>query len=326
MGRPSIRPVVWQPPALPPRARSRTGPVPLPPLRLIDVGGTGPEDAVVDPAGRVVTGVAGGRLLRIDPDTAQVEQIADTSGRPLGIELLPDGQLLVCDCRRGLLAVDSNTAVVRTLADRVAGAPMLFCNNAAVAADGTVYFSDSSRRFGIDHWRAELFEHSGTGRLIRRDPGGDIEILLDGLEFANGVALSADEDFVVVAETGAYRLRRVWLRGDRAGQHDVFVDNLPGIPDNVSSGTDGLFWVALASPRDPRLDLLHPRHPVLRRMAWALPQRLLPEQRTVWVQAVGGAGGVRHDLQDPHRGEPMGTGGRGHAGRAYHGHPPQRDI
>jgi len=56
---------------------------------------------------------------------------------------------------------------VQTLIDRVAGKPMLFCNNASLAGDGTVYSSDSSRRFGIDHWRADLFEHSGTGRLLR---------------------------------------------------------------------------------------------------------------------------------------------------------------
>src|SRR2546430_15574716 len=162
--RPSIRPVVWQPPALPPRARSRTGPVPLPPLRLVDVGGTGPEDVVVDGAGRIVTGVADGRLLRIDPDSGRVERIADTGGRPLGIELLPDGRLLVCDARRGLLAVDPEGGSVETLT----GEPMLFCNNAAVAADGTVWFSDSSGRFGIDHWRAEMLEHSGTGMLQDR--------------------------------------------------------------------------------------------------------------------------------------------------------------
>ena len=320
--RPSIRPVVWQPPPRPPRARARTGPVPLPPLRLVDVGGLGPEDVVVDGAGRVVTGVADGRLLRVDPDSGRVERIADTGGRPLGVELLPDGRLLVCDAARGLLAVDPEGGSVEELT----GEPMRFCNNAAVAADGTVWFSDTSRRFGIDHWRADILEHSGTGRLLRRDPGGAVEVVLDGLEFANGVALSADEDFVVVAETGAYRLRRVWLRGDRAGTHDVFVENLPGIPDNVSTGPDGLFWVALASPRDPRLDLLHARHPALRRLAWAIPQRLLPERRTVWVQALDRSGAVVHDLQDRHPRYHMVTGVRAHGGRLYLGSLAERAI
>jgi sugar lactone lactonase YvrE len=326
MPRPTIRPVVWQPPRAPARARARTGPVPLPPLRLIDVGGTGPEDVLVDPAGRLVTGVADGRLLRVHPETGLVEGIAHTGGRPLGIELLPDGRLLVCDARRGLLAVDPDRGSVATLVDRVAGAPLLFCNNAAVAGDGTVFFSDSSRRFGIDHWRAEMFEHSGTGRLLRRDPGGAVDVVLDGLEFANGVALAPDGSFVVVAETGAYRLRLVRLTGDRAGTDEVLVDNLPGIPDNISTGTDGLIWVALASPRDPRLDLLHPRHPLLRRLAWAIPQRWLPERRTVWVLAVDGSGAVVHDLQDRPPGYHMVTGVREQAGRLYLGSLAEHSI
>src|SRR6266511_1038782 len=318
MRRPPLRPVVWQPPAIPDRARASSGPRPLPPVRRLEVDGAAPEDVVVDDAGRVVTGVDDGRLLRVGLD-GRVEVIADTGGRPLGIELLGDGRLLVCDARRGLLAVDPETSAVEVLVDRVAGEPMRFCNNAAVAADGRVYFSDSSRRFGIDHWRADLLEHSGTGRLLRRDPGGSVDVVLDGLQFANGVALSADEEFVVVAETGAYRLRRVWLHGDRAGRDDLLVDNLPGFPDNLSTGADGLIWVALASPRDLRLDLLHPRHPVLRRMLWAVPQRLVPEQRTVWVMAVDADGVVVHDVQGGHPGYHMVTGVREHAGRLYLG-------
>jgi sugar lactone lactonase YvrE len=151
-------------------------------------------------------------------------------------------------------------------------------------------------------------------------------VVLDGLQFANGVALAAGGEFVVVAETGAYRLRRVWLTGDRAGRDDVLVDNLPGIPDNVSTGSDGLIWIALASPRDARLDLLHPRAPVLRRLLWALPQRWLPEQRTVWVMAVDASGAVVHDLQARHPGYHMVTGVREHAGRLYLGSLVERSI
>jgi sugar lactone lactonase YvrE len=181
--------------------------------------------------------VEDGRLLRIDPDGGRVEVVANTGGRPLGIELLGDGRLLVCDARRGLLTVDPEGGAVEVLVDRVAGEPLRFCNNAAVAADQTVYFSDSSRRFGIDHWRGDILEHSGTGRLLRRDPGGAVEVLLEGLQFANGVALGPGESSVTVAESGAYRLTRLWLAGERAGQRDVLVDNLPGFPDNLAAGS-----------------------------------------------------------------------------------------
>ena len=110
MRHPPLRPVVWQPPAAPTRAKARSGPLPLPPVRRLEVDGTGPEDVVVDEAGRVVTGVDDGRVLRVGPD-GRVEVVADTGGRPLGIELLGDDRLLVCDARRGLLAVDRSSCI-----------------------------------------------------------------------------------------------------------------------------------------------------------------------------------------------------------------------
>jgi sugar lactone lactonase YvrE len=197
---------------------------------------------------------------------------------------------------------------------------MLFCNNAAIARDGTIYFSDSSRRFGIDHWRAEVMEHSGTGRLFRLTPHGQVELLIDGLEFANGVALAADESFVCVAETGAYRVRRHWLQGPRAGTSDVLIENLGGFPDNISTGSDGLIWIALAGPRNKLLDFLHPRAPLLRKLAWALPDALQPQPvRVVWVLGVDANGQIVHDVFYPGHSYHMVTGVRELGGVLYLG-------
>jgi sugar lactone lactonase YvrE len=320
MTRPPISPVRWQPPPAPARSRRPRSARPLPPLRLLDVVGRGPEDVLVDAEGRVLTGVADGRVLRLAPDNRRVEVLADTGGRPLGLEWLPDGGLLVCDTRRGLLRVDVTTGEVSTLLSEVDGEPMRFCNNAAVAPDGTVYFTDSSRRFGIDAWKADLLEHSGTGRLLRRGLAAEVSVLLDGLQFANGVALAPDGSFVVVAETAAYRLLRYWVTGPRAGESEVFADNLPGFPDNVATGTDGLFWVALGSPRDAKLDRLLPRHPRLRQAVWLLPDRLQPRpQTTVWVYALSGDGEVVHDLQGPGERFHFVTGVREHHGTVHLG-------
>jgi sugar lactone lactonase YvrE len=292
MPRPAITPVVWQPPVAPQRARQPRSARALPPLTVLDVLGRGPEDVLFDNSGRVLCGVADGRVLRLTPDGRHVDVLADTGGRPLGLEWLPDGSLLVCDARCGLLRVSLPDGAVETLVDGLA-----FCNNAAVAADGTVYFSDSTDRIGIDHWKGELLQHSGSGRLLRRGLGTETAVLLGGLEFANGVALSPDGSFAVVAETAAYRLTR-WSVAD--GSSSVLVDNLPGFPDNVSTGSDGLFWVAIGSPRDASLDRLLPRRPALRKVVWALPDRLQPRpQHTVWVQAYDSDGQLVHDLQAP---------------------------
>jgi sugar lactone lactonase YvrE len=299
----------------------------MPTPQVIEINGSGPEDVVVDHQGGIISGVADGRLLRVSPDGRRIDTVAETGGRPLGIELLPDERLLVCDARRGLLRVCPRQGQVDVLVDEVAGQPLRFCNNAAVATDGTVYFSDSSQRFGLEHWVADILEHSGTGRLLRRDPTGNVEVLLTGLQFANGVALAPDESFVVVAESGAHRLTRLWLTGPRAGTTDVLADNLPGFPDNVSTGTDGLIWVALASPRNAILDRLCGLRPVFRQALWALPDALLRiDRRTVWVIALDANGRVVHDLQNSASNYHMVTGVREHHGLIYLGSLEERAI
>lgn len=324
MARPRIQPVVWTPPRPPYRGE---GSASLPPLRLLPVNGTGPEDALIDRAGRVLTGVEDGRLLRMAPDGSRLDVVADTRGRPMGIELLGDGRLLVCDAHRGLLRVDPDLGTVETLVTEAAGTPLRVCNNAAVGADGSIYFTDSSQRFDIEYWLADLFEHSGTGRLLRRDPYGGVDVLLDGLQFANGVALAPDDSFVLVAETGAYRIRRVWLSGARAGDDEMLVDNLPGIPDNLSTGTGGRYWVALPSPRDARLDTMHQLPPVVRQAVWAVPDRLRPKPRsTAWVIAIDGQGQIVQDLRADACGYRMVTGVREHDGRLYLGSLTERAM
>lgn len=42
-----------------------------------------------------------------------------------------------------------------------------------------------------------------------------------------------------------FRCTRLWLKGDKAGQAETFVDDLPGSPDNIQLAPDGSFWIAL---------------------------------------------------------------------------------
>jgi sugar lactone lactonase YvrE len=275
MAKPSIDPVRWTPP----RGGEPGTPSAPSAMRVYGTSGYGTEDVLVDADGRVVTGVEDGRLLAIDPATGAETQVATTGGRPLGIEHHPHGGYVVCDSTRGLLRVEDGS--VSVLSDRHGGRPFLFCNNAAVASDGTIWFTDSSTKFGFEHWRGDLIEHRPTGRLLRRDPDGTLTVVLDHLAFANGVALAQDESFVVVAETAGYGLRRVWLKGERTGAVETFGTVIPGFPDNISTGEDGNIWVAIASSRDAALDWLLPRAPRLRKAVWALPQRLQPQAKNI---------------------------------------------
>jgi sugar lactone lactonase YvrE len=319
VSKPSIAPSTWAPPPSPGLAGAWQRNDALAGLELLHVPGTGPEDVAVLPDGDLVTGLDDGRICRLTPDGRRIEVVADTGGRPLGIEARADGRLVVCDARRGLLLVDPDRGEVEVLVDRVDGVPLRFTNNAAVHPDGSVLFSDSSARFGIEHFKADLLEHGETGRLLRwRD--GEVEVVADGLAFANGVALTHDGDAALVAETAGYRISRIWLAGPRAGERDVLVDRLPAFPDNLSTGPDGTVWCAMPSTRDATLDLLLPRPPILRKLVWALPDALQPQaKRITFVAGFSPDGALTHNLQADGERFHYVTGVREHDGMLYFG-------
>ena len=294
-------------------------------LSVIPVPADGAEDVVVGMAGRdegaVFTGTVDGAIWRVAHDGSRVELVADTGGRPLGLELDPDGRLLVCDARRGVLRVDTRNGAVEQVTSSASGRPLVFCNNAAIAADGTVWFSDSSAHHGIDRWKDEMVQATRTGRLIRLDPDGTTTTVVAGLSFANGVALSRDESFVAVAETAARTVVRRWLDGRPAEQaQDFLVTDLPGYPDNIARGSDGLIWVTLASPADPLVERLQRAPGWLQRGVTRIPEWMQPKpKRTVRVQAYDDAGKLVHDVDIATPDFHMVTGVREHEGRVWLG-------
>jgi sugar lactone lactonase YvrE len=294
-----IDPAPWTPPPAPGLIRPYAPNQELAGARWIEVGGRGPETAAVDARGRLYTGLEDGRIVRVTPAGA-LEDFVTTGGRPLGLVWDGNGNLLVADAHRGLLSV-SLEGKVTVLATEHRGLPFRFTDDLDIAPDGVVYFSDASHRFGVEQYVLDLLEHRPNGRLLAYYPEtGQTRLLLDELYFANGVAVDPAGAFVLVVETGRYRVTRYWLRGERAGTRDTLIDNLPGFPDGISAGSDGTFWLAIASPRDPQVDeRLLPR-PWLRKVVARLPAALRPQaQRHAFVLGLDAEGRVVANLQDP---------------------------
>ena len=101
--------------------------------------------------------------------------------------------------------------------------------------------------------------------------------MLDNLYFANGLTATLDGSALVFAETQSRRLSKYWLTGPRAGTVTPLAVNLPAMPDNISTGTDGRIWVAMVSEANSIADALAPRAPWLRKAVWLLPDRLQPQ-------------------------------------------------
>ena len=282
----------------------------------IDLGAhEGPEDITAGHDGALYASVASGTIVRISQETGQVSEFARTGGRPLGIESTPDGSLLVANAYLGIQRI-SPQGEVTNLLDAIDGEPLAYADDLAVASDGVIYFSDASTKFGAlaskgsyEASLLDILEHGGHGRVIAFDPGSrDARVIIEGLNFANGVAISADDRFLLVAETGTYRILRHWLLGPGAGTTEVIVDNLPGFPDNINNGEDGRFWVGLVAPRDSKLDALSDK-PFLRKVVLRLPAFLRPAAvPSSHVIAINGDGDVLTSLQDSAATYPAMTG------------------
>ena len=177
---------------------------------------TGPEDIAFDHEGRASTGLSDGRIVRLNAD-GTVTDLAHTGGRPLGLEYAPDGTLYVADARRGLLRVDLATRAVTVLLDKAEGIAFHCVNDLEIAKDGTLYFSDSSAVWGLDQATEDILDQRPSGRVLKYDPRTDSDalVLARDLVFANGLALSLDEKQLFIAETGRYRIWRLWLSGDK---------------------------------------------------------------------------------------------------------------
>ncbi len=281
-----------------------------------DVSGIGPEDVVIDASGNVVAGLEDGRLVRFAAGGAAARDFADVGGRPLGIELYGE-DYLVCNADLGLQLVSPGGAV-KTLVESFEGERLLFTNNACVASDGTIYFTDTSTRWTIHEYVTDMLEGRPTGRLFRRDPSGELTVEIDGLAFANGVAFGDDEAVLYVAETSRYRISRHHLKGPDAGTTDLFADNLPGFPDNLTYG-NGTLWMAAPSPRQALVDVLQPR-PWLRHITHRLPEAVKPKPlRHGMVLGFDRDGNVTHNLQDASGSIAITTSARWHDGSLYIG-------
>lgn len=300
-----VDPVSWQPPQdlgysnkFPPNQQ-------LSQLHRIDLkGDIGPEDYAMDVNGNLYFSLLGGDIKYLDPN-GDIHEWVNTGGRPLGMEFDKDGNLIVADAFIGLLKISTNKKI-EVLLDEVDGVKINYADDVDISDDGKIYISDASVKFPAkDHGTfaaslLDITEHGGHGRLLEYDPITEKAITLaKGFNFANGVAISHDQQSVLLNETGNYRILKIALNGPKRGETKVVIDNLPGFPDNINRGANGLYWFGLVSPRSKPLDMMSGSG-FARKIVQRLPAFFHPKaQRFGHVVAINDEGEVVYNLQDP---------------------------
>src|SRR5437868_2996848 len=294
-----IVPAAWNPPPAPALTGQYEQNTRLSGIQRFSIGDAHkPEDVALDAEGKIYGGSEDGRIMVVQPDGSQPHVFANTGGRPLGLVFDRQGNLIVADAIKGLLSVNKS-GEVKVLATEADGVKFGCLNDLDVGADGTIYFTEASKKFPMSQFTSDLLEHQPNGRLLALEPGSQKpRTLLRDVYFANGVAVSPDQTFVLVVETGMYRVRRVWLKEPKMGQSDIFIDNLPGFPDGISSNGRDRFWLSLVTPRQAMFDRMQP-YPFMRKMVMRLPKFLQPApQRYSFVLGLDLQGRVVQNLQN----------------------------
>uniref|UniRef100_U5ET89 Putative secreted mucin n=1 Tax=Corethrella appendiculata TaxID=1370023 RepID=U5ET89_9DIPT len=233
----------------------------------------GPENLLVR-GNDIYTTIHGGEVIRINGEhithVAKFGKPCESNhdealcGRPLGMAFDTQGNnLIVADAYYGIWLVNLSNGKKELLISpdvvldgKVKRKPKLF-NSVAIAKNGDIYWTDSSSDFTIEDGAYTLFANP-SGRLFHYSRAEKTnKVLLDEIFFANGVVLSRNEDFVIVSETGSSRILRYYLKGEKAGTHDVFIDGLPGHTDNLIVDDEGI-WVPLVQAIDEEnISLVH---------------------------------------------------------------------
>ncbi|XP_054823066.1 protein STRICTOSIDINE SYNTHASE-LIKE 10-like [Prosopis cineraria] len=236
-------------------------------------GVTGPESLAFDCNGDgPYVGVSDGRILRWNRTLKQWFEFALTSphrdrklcdgstdpnkepicGRPLGLKFNKKTcNLYIADAYFGLLMVGPSGGVAQQLAISASdGSPLHFVNALDIdEKSGVVYFSDTSTLFQRREYQLVVLTGDKTGRLLKYDPSSKkVQVLVKGLAFPNGVALSKDCSFLLLAESTFNIIHKVWLTGSKAYNLELFA-LLKRSPDNIKTNKKGDFWVALNSYR-----------------------------------------------------------------------------
>jgi sugar lactone lactonase YvrE len=177
-------------------------------VRLLIGKHNGPESIAMGNLGRIYGGTQEGDIIRLDPEGKNPELFAQTGGRPLGLAFDHNGNLIGADAPKGLLRINSEGTIFPIL-NEIKGIKITFLDDLTIGKDGTLYFTKASTRYTLQQAELAIVEHGGSGRLLAYNPQkNQLQILLEGLQFLNGVALSADESFLVLNETGNARVLR----------------------------------------------------------------------------------------------------------------------
>jgi sugar lactone lactonase YvrE len=175
------------------------------------------------------------QVMALDPAGGH-DVVVGVPSFPMCIDFLPDGRLLVVDsARRRLLRREPDGSMV-THADLspLSDKPW---NDIVVDARGNAYVNN----IGYDFPGGEPAR--GIVALVR--PDGTVQRVAGDLAFPNGMAITADDATLIVAESHGNRLTAFDIGpDDTLGERRVWAETEDDHPDGICVDTEDAVWYA----------------------------------------------------------------------------------
>jgi len=253
--------------------------IPLSACRKLGVGVQRPEDVVVGRDGRIWASDQQSACAQLLPD-GSLRRVGSAGGAPNGINMDADGRIVIANFESGpVQRLDVESGIVEVICSAVAGRTLTASNYPIVGRDGTIWCANST----FAHPWQQALDGRADGILFRIRPDGRAELMAEGIQFANGLALDADESHIYVCQTTGCNVIRYRIRSDaKLGPPEPYgpvlgtpfprtadPDHLPapeqlahvGLTDGCGFDAEGNLWVTLVAAN--RIVAITPRGTVV---------------------------------------------------------------
>jgi len=272
------------------------------------LGYYGAEEFVVDADGTILCGVhkgendfSSGAILKIHPDNT-IEEYMSTDNWVTGMQFDEKGDLIALMNNVGLIKINQDKTIDTLVSSSPEGNPILMGTGLKIADDGIIYFANmsSTNKTSTKYINKLILEMKPTGGLYAYDPHTKVvSTISNGNYFGNGLAISKNEDFILLSETSKYRILKYWVKGVKKGTTEIFLDNLAGFPNNISSNKAGNFWVGFTTKRNDQLDDIHSKVGI-KKIVYSLPDFVQPKaEKFGMVLEISEEGEILQALFDP---------------------------
>ncbi len=201
--------------------------------------------------GLVFSDVRANRMMLIGED-GTVRPFRDPSDNANGNILDGRGRLVTCEHRGRRVVRAEADGSLTVLADRYGGKPLNSPNDAALAPDGAIWFTDPIFGISMPEEGIVLTPEQAARRVYRIDPDGTVTGQTDALDQPNGLAFSPDGRRLYVSDTGASlnpegaRTINVFPveNGRSLGAPRAFATVEAGVPDGLAVDAEGRVYAA----------------------------------------------------------------------------------